>query len=51
MWAAVYAIAGYAGQIHRVDKPFTPMLGETFEWMAADGGCRFLAEQVSGGWK
>lgn len=49
MWVTMYAVACYSAGVHRVDKPFSPILGETYEWIAPDGSCRFVAEQVGGG--
>jgi hypothetical protein len=45
---AAFAVSGYANTIHRVErKPFTPILGETFEYERMDKGYRFIAEKVS----
>lgn len=45
---AAFAVSGYANSVHRVErKPFTPILGETFEYERMDKGYRFLAEKVS----
>ncbi|KAK0405981.1 hypothetical protein QR680_018296 [Steinernema hermaphroditum] len=41
-----FAISGYSNTIGRNRKPFNPLLGETFEYIA-DEGWRFHAEQVS----
>lgn len=43
-----FAISAYASSVHRAErKPFTPLLGETFEYERPDRGYRFLAEKVN----
>ncbi|KAI9189843.1 hypothetical protein H9P43_001276 [Blastocladiella emersonii ATCC 22665] len=44
---AAFAMSGYASTVDRVGKPFNPLLGETFEYVRADRGYRYVAEQVS----
>jgi hypothetical protein len=44
---AAFAVSCYASCVYRYDyKPFTPMLGETFEWYDVVRGFRFIAEKV-----
>ncbi|KAL3676842.1 hypothetical protein R1sor_026790 [Riccia sorocarpa] len=47
LWVSTFACASYHGSIHRDAKPFNPLLGETYEWVAPDEKSWFLAEQVS----
>ncbi|KAG2437075.1 hypothetical protein HYH02_011334 [Chlamydomonas schloesseri] len=42
----VLAAGGLQSQPQRDNKPFNPLLGETFEWVAPDGTARYLCEQV-----
>ena len=45
---AAFAVSAYASSVHRAArKPFTPLLGETFEYERPDKGYRFVAEKVS----
>lgn len=45
---AAFAVSAYAATVHRAErKPFTPILGETFEYERLDKGYRFIAEKVS----
>lgn len=45
---ATFIVSSWSSSVHRSDrKPFTPILGETFEYIRADGGFRFLAEKIS----
>ncbi|CAM6092140.1 unnamed protein product [Calypogeia fissa] len=44
---SAFACASYHGSIYRDAKPFNPMLGETYEWLAPDEKSWFLTEQVS----
>lgn len=45
---AAFAVSSYASSLTRAgNKPFNPLLGETFECIREDKGFRFLAEQVS----
>ena len=46
-YVCLYAVSCYSTAIGRNKKPFNPLLGETFEYQAPDGGLRFIAEQVS----
>jgi Oxysterol-binding protein len=46
LWVAMFAFTPVSGSIRRYRKPFNPLLGETFEWLARDGGHRMLVEQV-----
>lgn len=44
---AAFAVSAYAATVHRAErKPFTPILGETFEYERVDRGFRFVAEKV-----
>eukprot|EP00198_Chlamydomonas_reinhardtii_P008803 XP_001698140.1 predicted protein [Chlamydomonas reinhardtii] len=47
MLVACWLLAGYNSQPQRDNKPFNPLLGETYEWVAPDGTARYLCEQVS----
>ncbi|GFR52678.1 hypothetical protein Agub_g15304 [Astrephomene gubernaculifera] len=47
MLVSCWLVAGYNSQPLRDNKPFNPLLGETFEWQAPDGGARYICEQVS----
>ncbi|KAG2451873.1 hypothetical protein HYH02_003648 [Chlamydomonas schloesseri] len=47
MLVSCWLLAGYNSQPQRDNKPFNPLLGETFEWVAPDGTARYLCEQVS----
>ncbi|GIL87005.1 hypothetical protein Vretimale_14185 [Volvox reticuliferus] len=47
MLVSCWLLAGYNSQPLRDNKPFNPLLGETFEWQAPDGSSRYLCEQVS----
>ena len=45
---AAFAVSTYANSLTRAgNKPFNPLLGETYECIREDKGFRFLAEQVS----
>ncbi|KAJ8962778.1 hypothetical protein NQ318_001177 [Aromia moschata] len=45
---AAFAVSAYASTLSRAgNKPFNPLLGETYECTREDKGFRFLAEQVS----
>ncbi|XP_044744658.1 oxysterol-binding protein-related protein 3-like isoform X1 [Coccinella septempunctata] len=45
---AAFAVSAYASTLSRAgNKPFNPLLGETYECIREDRGFRFLAEQVS----
>uniref|UniRef100_A0A8C4NG72 Oxysterol-binding protein n=1 Tax=Eptatretus burgeri TaxID=7764 RepID=A0A8C4NG72_EPTBU len=45
---AAFAVSGYAATYYRAgNKPFNPVLGETYECVREDRGFRFIAEQVS----
>ncbi len=43
---AAFAVSGYASGACRHCKPFTPLLGETFEYMCPERKFRFLGEKV-----
>lgn len=43
---AAFALSAYAG-VHRVGRPFSSLLGETYELVRPDLGFRFLAEKVA----
>ncbi|GMH35424.1 hypothetical protein BSKO_03292 [Bryopsis sp. KO-2023] len=45
VYVVAFALSSYASGLPRDNKPFNPLLGETFEWQ--DDGIRLLAEQVS----
>lgn len=40
MLVACWLLAGYNSQPQRDNKPFNPLLGETYEWVAPDGTAR-----------
>lgn len=42
---AAFAFSSYTSSVNRKRKPFNPLLGETFDFISADGW-RFHAEQV-----
>ncbi|XP_017779338.1 PREDICTED: oxysterol-binding protein-related protein 3-like [Nicrophorus vespilloides] len=45
---AAFAVSSYANSYSRAgNKPFNPLLGETYECIREDKGFKFLAEQVS----
>ncbi|KAG5894685.1 hypothetical protein JTB14_034733 [Gonioctena quinquepunctata] len=45
---AAFAVSSYASTLSRAgNKPFNPLLGETYECIREDKGFRFVAEQVS----
>ncbi|XP_063918580.1 oxysterol-binding protein-related protein 3-like isoform X2 [Zophobas morio] len=45
---AAFAVSAYASTLSRAgNKPFNPLLGETYECIREDKGFKFLAEQVS----
>ncbi|XP_077997376.1 oxysterol-binding protein-related protein 3-like [Glandiceps talaboti] len=45
---AAFAVSGYASSQYRAgQKPFNPLLGETFESIRDDRGFKFIGEQVS----
>lgn len=44
---AAFSVSSYSTTVHRIAKPFNPMLGETFELdRMEDMGLRSLCEQV-----
>lgn len=44
---AAFAVSAYANSYSRAgNKPFNPLLGETYECIREDKGFRFIAEQV-----
>ena len=48
MLIAAFSVSPYASTYYRVgQKPFNPLLGETYECIREDRGWRFIAEQVS----
>lgn len=48
VYVAAFAVSAYASSYSRAgNKPFNPLLGETYECNREDKGFRFLAEQVS----
>ncbi|EGF84448.1 hypothetical protein BATDEDRAFT_9025 [Batrachochytrium dendrobatidis JAM81] len=46
MLIAAYAMSSYGSTVGRVNKPFNPMLGETFELVRKDKQYRYFSEQV-----
>lgn len=47
MYVAVFAVSSYNATIYRHEcKPYTPLLGETYECIRKDKGFRFIAEKV-----
>lgn len=46
---AAFALSGYACTEGRVQKPFNPLLGETYEAVYPDKGWRFISEKVGPG--
>lgn len=48
VYVATFAISSYASSYYRAgNKPFNPVLGETYECDRPDKGFRFIAEQLS----
>ncbi|KRT81420.1 Pleckstrin homology domain containing protein [Oryctes borbonicus] len=48
VYVAAFAVSAYANSYSRAgNKPFNPLLGETYECIREDRGFRFIAEQVS----
>ncbi|KAF5274373.1 hypothetical protein FQA39_LY07253 [Lamprigera yunnana] len=48
VYVAAFAVSAYASSYSRAgNKPFNPLLGETYEAIREDKGFKFLAEQVS----
>ncbi|XP_074642132.1 oxysterol-binding protein-related protein 3-like [Tubulanus polymorphus] len=48
IYIAAFSVSGYAASYYRAgQKPFNPLLGETYECLREDKGWRFIAEQVS----
>ncbi|KAJ3033480.1 hypothetical protein HDV00_006321 [Rhizophlyctis rosea] len=45
MYVAAYAMSNYSSTVGRCNKPFNPMLGETYELVREDKECRYLSEQ------
>ena len=39
-------MSAYSGTAGRTSKPFNPLLGETYEFVCAEQGFRFIAEKV-----
>ncbi|CAB4004030.1 oxysterol-binding -related 1-like isoform X2, partial [Paramuricea clavata] len=46
-YVAAFAVSATASNLHRVGKPFNPLLGETYELVREDLGYRIVTEQVS----
>ncbi|KAJ3261452.1 hypothetical protein HK104_006821 [Borealophlyctis nickersoniae] len=46
MFVGAYAMSNYSSTVGRVQKPFNPMLGETYELVRQDKQFRYLSEQV-----
>ncbi|KAK2078356.1 hypothetical protein QBZ16_003196 [Prototheca wickerhamii] len=46
LYVAAFAVSGYSATAQRTAKPFNPLLGETYELVAAEKGLRVLAEKV-----
>ncbi|TPX66348.1 hypothetical protein SpCBS45565_g04523 [Spizellomyces sp. 'palustris'] len=46
MYVGAYAMSNYSSTVGRVNKPFNPLLGETYELVREDKGFRYLSEQV-----
>ena len=45
---AAFSVSPYAATYYRAgQKPFNPLLGETYECIREDKGWKFIAEQVS----
>ncbi|KAH7301513.1 hypothetical protein KP509_23G030500 [Ceratopteris richardii] len=44
---AAFAVSGYSSTKRRAQKPFNPLLGETYEADYPDKGVRFISEKVS----
>lgn len=48
MYVALFAVSSYTATVYRHEfKPYTPLLGETYECINKDKGFRFIAEKVS----
>ncbi|KAK4884344.1 hypothetical protein RN001_000615 [Aquatica leii] len=48
VYVAAFAVSAYASSYSRAgNKPFNPLLGETYECIREDKGFKFLSEQVS----
>lgn len=48
VYVAAFAVSCYASSCYRAgNKPFNPLLGETYECVREDKGFKFLGEQVS----
>lgn len=46
MYVAAFAVSGYSATAQRTQKPFNPLLGETFEFIYPEKGYRAIAEKV-----
>lgn len=47
LYVALFAVSGYNATVYRHErKPYTPLLGETYECVRKDKGFRFIAEKV-----
>lgn len=47
MYVGVFAVAAYGNTLNRFQKPFNPMLGETYEYVHPEKNFRMICEQVS----
>ncbi|TPX42136.1 hypothetical protein SeLEV6574_g05746 [Synchytrium endobioticum] len=47
MLVAAYAMSNYSSTMKRANKPFNPMLGETFELVRKDKWYRYFSEQTA----
>lgn len=48
VYIAAFAVSSYGSSYFRAgNKPFNPILGETYECIREDKGFRFIAEQVT----
>ena len=41
-----FCVSAFGGWYWRKEKPFSPTLGETYDWTSPDGRVRALVEQV-----
>lgn len=47
VYVAAFAVSSYGSSYFRAgNKPFNPLLGETYECIREDKGFRFISEQV-----
>jgi len=47
LYVGAYSLSTFGCSIQRSSKPFTPMLGETFEYVDTKRGIKYVSEQVS----